>query len=91
LIETQLDVSPENDALTIYIDGNLFSAGTLFGRSVGGLRLETYQENGSTMVKTSSTMTVASDNETVDGEVSWDWFGETKTFSGTDAVSVTRR
>lgn len=91
LIDTQLVVSQDNDALTIYIDGNVFSTGTLFGRSVVGLRLETYQENGGTMAQTSSTMTVASDNKTVDGTILWDWFGGTETCSGSDTVSVTRK
>ena len=91
LIAAELTVHQVNDALTIYIDGSVFSTGTLFGRSVVGLRLETYPENGGTVVQTSSTMTVASDNETVDGEVSWNWFGPNDTCSGADVVSVIRK
>lgn len=90
LIRTEISVTQINDALTIYVDGAVFSTGTLFGRDVIGIELETYPENGGTMVQSSSAMTVATDGESVDGSISWDWFGSDSSCSGVDVVSVTR-
>lgn len=90
LISTEINVSQVNDALTIYVDGTVFSTGTLFGREVIGIELETYPENGGTMVQSSSTLTVATDGESVEGSVSWDWFGPDASCSGVDSVSITR-